>query len=47
MRGLPGWYYKDGPGNLACTPNLACSEKCKAVLAQEQTYRGDWNHCAA
>lgn len=47
MRGLPGWYHKEGSGNLACTPNLACSEKCVAVLVREQTYSGDWKPCEA
>jgi hypothetical protein len=41
-RGLPGWYYKDG-----LSPNLACSEKCMAVLAQDRTYSGAWKPCHA
>jgi hypothetical protein len=45
MRGLPGWYYKDGTGNLAGSDNLACSEKCMAVLAKDTTYRGEWKPC--
>lgn len=45
MRGLPDWFYKQGPGNLTCTPNLACSEKCVKVLGEDTRYAGDWKKC--
>jgi hypothetical protein len=45
MHGLPDWYYKTADQNLFCDPNLACSKKCMAALAKEQTTSGDWKPC--
>jgi len=43
--GLPDWFHKEGPGNLAGENNLACSEKCMKILAEDARHRGEWKHC--
>jgi hypothetical protein len=45
--GIPGWYWADASnGNLYGNPNLACSEKCVAVLTKESNFSGVvWKHC--
>jgi hypothetical protein len=46
MHGLPGWYFKyTTGGNLFTETNLACSDKCMKVLADDTRYEGVWKHC--
>ena len=45
MFGLPDWYYKDGPGLLTSVSNLACSEECMKILAEDTSHRGEWKRC--
>jgi hypothetical protein len=47
IRGLPDWFYKEGNQSLACTDNLACSQKCAAALTKTSTHGGEWKHCGA
>lgn len=44
IRGLE-WLYKEGGQSLACTDNLACSEKCATALSKTSSYRGEWKRC--
>jgi hypothetical protein len=39
IRHLPGWYYKDQH------TDVACSEECMKILAEDKRFVGRWNPC--